>query len=174
MYIYQDNLESKRIITRFLNSNDILIWSEFFSDKEAAEFLPNFENKSNLDRATHMINKQLDRYKNEKFGLQVIIDKNTNAFIGLCGLLAQEVEGKIEIEVGYHMFKKYWGQGYATEAAKLFIDFAFKNKVADTIISIIDIGNIKSQKVALKNGLTIERKIKWYDLEDVYVFRIRK
>jgi RimJ/RimL family protein N-acetyltransferase len=46
--------------------------------------------------------------------------------------------------------RKYWGQGYAPEAAKLFGDFAFNNNHSDSIISIIDIRNLKSQRVAGK------------------------
>ena len=81
---------------------------------------------------------------------------------------------KKEIEVGYHVLKKFWGQGYATEAAKLFIDYAFKNELANSIVSVIDVENFKSQKVAKKNGLTIDKKTKWLDHEDVYIYRIIK
>ena len=98
----------------------------------------------------------------------------TKNFIGICGLLTQEIDEKKEIEVGYHILKKFWGQGYATEAAKLFIDYAFKNELANSIVSVIDVENFKSQKVAKKNGLTIEKKTKWLDNEDVYIYRIFK
>ncbi|MDQ3072321.1 MAG: GNAT family N-acetyltransferase [Bacteroidota bacterium] len=121
-----------------------------------------------------MISKQLDRYADQRFGLQAIIDKKSNTFIGQCGLLAQEVDGRSEIEVGYHVFKKYWGQGYAPEAARLFITYAFKNNLADSVISIIDVENIRSQKVAEKNGLKVDKQIKWVNGEDAYIFRIKK
>lgn len=173
-YIYQDNLQSERLVTRKLTEKDIPTWADFFEDKEAVEFLPTLGLTSNIDRAKHMIGKQLERYANNRFGHQVLIDKKTNCFIGLCGLLTQNVDGKTEIEVGYHIFKTYWGQGYAPEAAKLFINYAFKNNLATSIISVIDIGNIKSQKVAKKNGLTRERQTKYIDNEDVYIYRIEK
>ena len=38
-YIYEDNLQSERLLTRKLNESDILIWEEFFEDSEAVEFL---------------------------------------------------------------------------------------------------------------------------------------
>jgi ribosomal-protein-alanine N-acetyltransferase len=173
-YIYQDNLETERLVTRKLTPDDIPLWAGFFADKEATQFLSTFADKSNLERAAHMIGKQLDRYTGKRFGLQALIDKKSNVFIGQCGLLAQEVEGKREIEVGYHVFKKYWGQGYAPEAARLFIDYAFTNKLASSVISIIDVNNSKSQKVAAKNGLAIDKKIKWQDGEEVYIYRIHK
>lgn len=172
-YIYNDNLESKRLFTRFLTTDDIIIWTDFFKNKEAIEFLPSFGMDTIEERAKYWIDKQLTRYKENKFGLQALIDKNTNDFIGQCGLIKQEVDGQIEIEVGYHVFKKFWGQGYAPEAARIFIDYAFKNNLTDSVISIIDIRNIKSQKVAIKNGLKREKQTKWLDL-DVFIYRIRK
>ena len=173
-YIYEDNLESERLITRKLNDNDIAPWAAFFADKEAVEFLPNFGFTSNLECAKHMIEKQLLRYTDKRFGLQALIEKKTGNFIGVCGLLAQEVDGKTETEVGYHILKKYCGQGFAPEAAKLFIEYAFQNKLTPYVISVIDVKNSKSQRVAEKNGLTIERQTKWLDDEDVYIYRIDK
>lgn len=79
-----------------------------------------------------------------------LFTKKTNEFIGQCGITKQEVDGKIKIEVGYHVFKKYLRQGYAPEAVKLFIDYAFENAIASSLISIIDIRNINSQIVADK------------------------
>lgn len=175
-YIYEDNLQSERLVTRKLVENDIETWVEFFGDSEAVEFLylPSLGLSSDLEYATHMIKKQLERYEDKRFGHQALIDKRTNEFIGLCGLLTQEVDGEKEIEVGYHIMKKYWGKGYATEAAKLFIDYAFENDLALSIVSVIDVDNIRSQRVAEKNGLTVHKKTKWLDDEDVYIYRISK
>lgn len=150
---------------------DVTTWAMFFDDEEAAAFLPTFGLSSSHERAKYWIQRQLDRYKENSFGLQALIDKKTNQFVGQCGLVKQEVDEQIEIEVGYHIFKQFWGQGYAPEAAKLFIEYAFENNLADSIISIIDIGNIKSQIVADKNGLKREKRIKWNN-NDVYIYRI--
>ena len=105
--------------------------------------------------------------------MQAILNIETNEFIGQCGLLTQEVDDKKELEVGYHVMKKHWGKGFAPEAAKLFIDFAFENNLTKSIISIIHKENIKSQKVALRNGLTKEKETNWKGM-DVYIYRIEK
>ena len=170
-YIYNDNLETNRLITRFLTANDVSSWTDFFRDKEAVEFLPMLGISSYEEKAKYWIEMQLNRYSENRFGLQAIIDKRTNMFIGQCGLLTQKVDGRIEIEVGYHILKKYWGQGFAPETAKLFIEYAFKNNISSSIISIIDKRNIKSQRVADKNGLICEKETKWLDRE-VYIYRI--
>lgn len=172
-YIYQDNLQSPRLQTRFLTRSDIEIWTDFFKDKEAIELMPTYGLITNEERATRWIEKQLDRYATNRMGHQALIDKKTNAFIGQAGLLVQEVDGRIELEVGYHVFKKFWGQGYAPEAAKLFLHHAFENNLSDSVISIIDTRNLKSQRVADKNGLHCEKQTTWSDL-NVYIYRIEK
>jgi len=172
-YIYEDNLESDRLITRKIVINDVELWSEFFKDKEATEFLPNPNLSSADERAQQWIDKQLKRYGDNQFGLQVLIDKKTKQFIGQCGLLMQSIDGQTEVEVGYHIFKKHWGQGYAPEAAKLFIDYAFNNDITNSVTSIINIKNTKSQRVADKNGLIREKQTVWSGL-DVFIYRITK
>lgn len=173
VYKYQEPLETERLRTRKLTEDDILIWSEFFSDKEAVEFIPFDDASSNTKRAKNWIDKQLSRYTTNRLGLQALIHKNTNQLLGQCGLLLQNVDGKKEIEVSYHILKKYWGNGYAPEAAKRFIDYAFENNLTTSVISIIHTDNIRSLRVAKKNGLKREKKTVWAEL-DVYIYRIIK
>jgi len=170
-YLYHDQLQTNRLITRFLTPEDIHPWALFFKDKEALEFLSTFGNASCEDMSKHWIERQLLRYNQNRFGLQALIHKVTGEYIGQCGLINQEIDKKWELEISYHIFKQYWGQGYATEAAECFIDFAFTYKLAPSVISIIDINNIKSQRVAEKNGLVKERQTKWSH-HDVYIYRV--
>ena len=175
-YIYNDQLTSEQLVTRFLTLEDIPIWEEFFEDEEAVEFLflQSLGLNSNLEISAHIIEKQIARYAENRFGLQALLLKSTGEFIGICGLLAQEIDGINEIEVGYHILKKYWKQGYATEAAKIFIDYAFENDLTSSVISVIDVDNFKSRRVAEKNRLKIDKLTKWLDDEDVYIYRIKK
>jgi len=171
IYKYEDGLITERLYTRFLVPDDIKTWQKFFDDKESIQYFPNFGNlTTSEERSKHWVERQLTRYKENRYGLQALINKDTKEFIGQCGLITQEVDGKTEVEVGYHVFKKYWGQGYAPEAAKAFFDYGFENKQATSIISIIDIRNLKSQRVAEKNGLTREKQIRWMDM-DVFIYR---
>lgn len=172
-YLYEDKLQSERLYTRFLNKGDIEKWAHFFEDKEGLWFFPDFGFKTTLETAEFWINKQLTRYAEKRYGLQALIDKNTNKMIGQAGLLLQEVDGVIELETGYHIFKEHRGKEYAPEAAKMFIEYAFKNNLSDSVISIIDVRNINSQRVAEKNGLTREKQTRWSDL-DVYIYRTYK
>lgn len=169
-YNYEDGLVTGRLITRFLTPDDIKTWTPFFEDAESIQYFPWIANDSAGERSKQWIERQLARYKEQRYGLQALINKDTKEFIGQCGLITQDVNGTHELEVGYHIFKKYWGQGYAPEAAKAFFDYGFKNKQADSIISIIDIRNLKSRRVAEKNGLVREKQTRWLEM-DVYIYR---
>ncbi len=170
IYKYEDNLQTERLTTRFLTMDDCQPWSVFLGDKECIKFFPKADFETPLDRSEFWIDKQINRYKENKYGLQALIDKNTGEFIGQCGLLLQDVDGIKELEVGYHIFKNHWRKGYAIEAAKFFKDYGLKNKQADSIISIIHHQNIRSQKVAINNGMQNEKESIWNGL-DVLIFR---
>lgn len=172
IYKYEDNLHGERLSTRFLNMGDVKVWANFLANKECIEFFPDAKFKTPEDRAVFWIEKQLTRYKENKFGLQALLDRNTGEFIGQCGLLLQEVDGKQELEVGYHILREHWGKGYAIEAAKLFKVYGFKNKQSDSIVSIIHHQNTRSQNVAIKNGMQKEKQTTWMNL-NVFVFRTK-
>jgi [ribosomal protein S5]-alanine N-acetyltransferase len=104
--------------------------------------------------------------------MNVLIDKKSGAFIGQCGLLIQTVDDIEELEVAYSMMPQHRGKGYAPEAAKKCIDFAFANQLRDSVISIIHEDNLESQKVALKNKLSLDKRT-MYDNNPVNIYRIK-
>lgn len=103
--------------------------------------------------------------------MNVLTLKTTGNLIGLCGLLIQTVGGIQELEIGYSVLPQYWYKGYATEAAKKCREFAFGNKLAESLISIIHIDNIPSQRVAIKNGMYLD-KTTTYTNNQVHIFRV--
>lgn len=169
-YHYSDGLKSRRLTTRFLTSDDALNWVQFFNDDESMQFFPNPESLNVGQRAHVWIERQLNRYREQKYGLQALLLNGTNEFVGQCGLLLQEVDGVMEVEVGYHILKEYRNSGYASEAAMLFTDYALDNRMAASVVSVIHRKNFKSQRVAEKNGLRNEKATFWNGKE-VFVYR---
>ena len=102
--------------------------------------------------------KVFNRYENDLGGMNVLIEKSTRNFIGQCGLLVQEVDGESRLEVGYSMLPKYWGKGFASEAAIKCKEFAFGTNFSESIISMIHPENIASKKVAIRNGMTLSKE----------------
>jgi len=167
------NQETERLKFRQLSRDDFNTWIDLFRDKSACEFLGLSDIPTPEERCEKWFSISANREKNDLGGMNVLIDKTTNEFIGQCGLLVQEVDGVTELEIGYSILPKYWGKGYATEAAVKCRDFAFTNSYADTLISIVHIENIKSEKVALKNGMTKEKRTIFKE-SPVHIFRINK
>ena len=76
--------------------------------------------------------------------------------IGQCGLTMQPWKDENVLEIGYLFERSYWHKGYAIEAAKACKKYAFEILKADEVCSIIRDTNIASQKVAIRNGMTIK------------------
>ena len=100
-----------------------------------------------------------------------LMEKTSKELVGLCGLLVQIVDGKEDLEIGYSVLLTHWSKGYASEAAQKCKETAFKNGWANRLISIIHIDNEPSKKVALKNGMHLEKRTV-YNNNPVYIFRI--
>ena len=97
--------------------------------------------------------------KYPELGLWATIHKETGRFIGRCGLLPWEIDDELEIEIAYLLEKSFWHQGLATEAAHGILKYGFEKLNLSRLICLIDPGNIASQKVAERIGLTLERKV---------------
>ena len=61
-----------------------------------------------------------------ELGLWATIHRETDRFIGRCGLLPWTIDGRFEVEVAYMLAKPYWGQGLGTEAAQAILDYGFE------------------------------------------------
>lgn len=169
---YPAPIETARLIARPLTMGDATAWERFLGDEEATRYFPVSDDPLAV-RAHQWMERQLNRYADGQFGLMALVRKSDGVWIGQCGLLRQEVDGLTELEVGYHIFPEHWLQGYASEAAIAFRDFAFEQELAPSIISIIDRENIGSQKVALRNGMRREKACTFRGL-DVYVYRVSR
>lgn len=79
----------------------------------------------------------------------------TGTFIGLFGFKLGS-EKYNNAEVWYKLNVEFWGNGYATEALNLVLDFGFKNLKLHRIVAGCAIDNIGSIKVLEKAGMTRE------------------
>jgi hypothetical protein len=84
-------------------------------------------------------------------------EKGSGTLVGYCGLLVQTVDGLPELEIGYSLLPTHWGRGYATEAALTCKAFARTHHLAPSLISIISLTNVTSQRVALNLGMYVKK-----------------
>ena len=171
--MYLHDTQTKRLLIRKLEMVDIEYWAPFFENNPALPYLGIDLNLDKKAQAKDWIERQLWRYANDQFGHHALIEKESGDFVGQCGLLTQEVDRKTEIEIGYSLLPRFWGKGFATEAATKFRDFAFENNISESLVSIIDIRNEASQKVAIKLGMHKTKQVKYHGL-DVFIYRINK
>lgn len=168
-----DGQETERLNFRLLKQSDFESWIEFFKDKSVGKFVGMEDISNPQKQCEKWFELNQKRYKNDSGGMNALIDKSTNKLIGQCGLLVQEVDGNKEMEIAYSILPKFRNKGYATEAAKKCRDFAFTKFSFDTLIPIVHIKNIKSEKVALKNGMLKTKRTVFEDMP-VNIFRINK
>ena len=57
-------------------------------------------------------------------------------------------------EIGWRLSSKYWGKGYATEAARAVLDYAFNVLNIEQLVSFTTEKNVKSRRVMKKLGMT--------------------
>jgi len=163
-------LETERLVLREITQDDFDDLFAIWSDAETMRFYP-----ATLDRQgmQEWLERNQRRYEQYGHGLWAVILKSNGKFVGDCGLTIQEVDGVEELEVGYQFSKKYWGQGFATEAARGCMDYAFNQLGRRRIISMIRPENIPSRRVAERNGLKIEKELFWRGFQH-FVYAIER
>lgn len=154
-------METKRLIFRKIEQSDYDNLKEIISDEETMKYYPKPYDDQGVQK---WINWCQGCYKKRGFGLFAIILKENKNFIGDCGITLQNINGKEVFEIGYHLNKKYWHNGYASEASQFMRDYYFNNTENNEVYSYMNKENIPSINVAKRNGMIF---IEEYD-EDNY------
>ena len=102
----------------------------------------------------------IEHWRENGFGLRAAIHKSDHALVGFCGL--QFVAGRHEIEIGFRLAKKYWGQGLATEATRAVLRHGFEVLGLERVIGLARPANVASQRVLEKSGLKHEKNAHYY------------
>ncbi|MGL5891735.1 MAG: GNAT family N-acetyltransferase [Bacteroidia bacterium] len=167
--------ESERLLFRKLTDNDRVHWMEFCSSPDSLKYVfpANDQHYTPEESCKIWFDKVNHRYSNNLGGMNALIHKTTGEFIGQCGLLIQTIDDIEELEIGYSMMPQHRNHGYASEAARKCRDFAFANAFRESLISVIHIENISSQKVAEHNGMTREKQTQSKG-DPVYIYRITR
>jgi RimJ/RimL family protein N-acetyltransferase len=88
------------------------------------------------------------------FGLFALEEKRTGALVGRAGIF--EPEGWPGFEAGWMLRRESWGKGYATEAARRVLRWAFTDLGREHVISLIREANAPSIRVAERLGERLE------------------
>ena len=107
--------ETKRLFLREWTMQDLDAWAAILSDAEVMRYYPKPFDRQNVQ---DWIAWNLENYRTDGFGLWAVHLRATGELLGDCGITMQQIHGQRLPEIGFHMKKSVWGQGYATEAAK--------------------------------------------------------
>jgi len=163
-------LSTKRLLLRKMNVHDFKNLKEIFSDPEAMKYYPATKNGK---QTNEWIKWTLDNYAKYNTGLWIVEDKTSGEFLGQCGIVPQEVDGVIEMGIGYLFARRVWGNGYATEAALACTNYGLQRLKFRKIVALIDVKNIPSIKVAERIGMKFKKTtIKWG--KKVHVYTVSK
>ncbi|GAA0873211.1 hypothetical protein GCM10009117_23580 [Gangjinia marincola] len=107
-------------------------------------------------------------YQDYGIGRWAVVLKETNEFIGFCGL--KYLREKRYVEVGFRLLKHFWSKGYAKEAATAAVEYGFSTKVYPSIYAHTDVRNTGSAAVLEKIGFTLQKEI-IYDGVEAFLFK---
>jgi RimJ/RimL family protein N-acetyltransferase len=155
-------LETERLILRRLVLEDLDALFVLYQDEEIRRYFP--EGVLNYAQTKEELEWFLNGHPRfPELGLWATVNKQTGEFMGRCGLLPWKIEDRQEVEVAYLLGKKFWGQGFASEAALAIVRHAFEDLDLSRLICLIDPENIASIKVAQRIGMNLEQKVDGID-----------
>lgn len=145
-------LETNRLILRPLTEEDFDAWTAVLGDPEV---MYAYEHGFSPEEVRQWIHRQQERYAKDGFGLWALVEKTSGQLIGDCGITLQDWNGREVPEIGYHLRRDRWHQGFAIEAASACREYGFHTLNFPELFSIIRDSNPPSQRVALRNGMAL-------------------
>jgi len=146
-----------RLTLRELSLDDVDSMFEVLGDPIAMEHYPAAKTRAETEG---WIAWARDSYERNGFGLWAVEQSADGAFLGDCGPMLQPVEGELVPEIGYHIVRRDWGRGYATEAATACRDLVLGRLGFARVVSIVSPENLPSRRVAEKVHQTM-REFVW-------------
>ena len=163
-------LYTPRLLLRELAAFDIDYIAALLSDEQTMRFWPRPYTRA---EAVDWIERQQARYQADGCAFWLALDRTSNEPIGQAGVVTQRINDVIEWGLGYIIDKRFWRQGYATEAAAACLDFVFDTLDRPRAISLIRPENTPSIGVARKLGMHEEGRTQYYGFEHIVFVKWR-
>jgi len=147
-------LETTRLYLREFIASDGVHFYHLNNDEDVIKYTGNNSFETQEDAMDFV--KSYSDYKRNSFGRWAVCLKETNEFIGWCGLKYENE--KNEVDLGYRFYKKYWGKGYATESALACVNYGFSILKIEEIVGRAAIENTASIEVLKKCNFKFKTK----------------
>ncbi len=153
-------LETPRLVVRDYTAADLDDVAEVLADPEVFWWV---KEPFTRERARIWLSEEMGFVARDGSGRRAIVVRRSLKVIGGAGLVWRDLDTGREIELGYHLHRAYWGQGYATEAGAACLEHA-RDLGLRRVVSLIYVDNPRSEAVARRLGMAPERELLWADL----------
>lgn len=146
-------LETPRLVLRNWLESDRDLFREINADPKVMEFFPF---RRSHDEADAFLGKLNGMISDTGLGFYAVELKAKGEPIGFCGLSLANMPSVFPdqtVEIGWRLATRFWGKGYATEAAQALLDFAFREKKLDAVVSFAVAENTRSTAVMKRLGM---------------------
>jgi RimJ/RimL family protein N-acetyltransferase len=150
-------IETERLKLRRLGVADAEFIRELLSEPSFIENIGDRGVRSNEDACRYILNGPVRSYDRLGFGLYLVELKETGAAIGICGLLKRDALE--DVDIGFAFLPKFWGKGYAYEAAAAVMEYGRNVLGLERIVAVTAPKNEASMRVLRKIGMRFERMI---------------
>ena len=146
-------LETERLHLRMFRDTDLDAYAAMSADPDVMRYLGDGKplDRPNAWRQMAMI---LGHWQLRGYGLFALEEKTTGTLVGRAGIF--EPDGWPGFEAGWMLRRASWGKGYATEAARRVLRWAFTDMGREHVISLIREANAPSIRVAERLGERLE------------------
>jgi RimJ/RimL family protein N-acetyltransferase len=146
-------LEGQRILLRRWRTEDLDPLARMSADPVVMQHLLPLPDRAASDALAHEFEEHFVR---QGFGYWAVELPGVCPFIGFVGLFRMTYEAHFTpaVEVGWRLDPRYWGAGYATEAAKMALDDGFNRLGLTEIVAITVPANQRSRRVMERLGMT--------------------
>ncbi len=146
-------LETDRLKLRKWKAEDFDPFARMSADPEVMEYFPGVLDRKKSDA---LVNKTVELMLKRGWGLWAVEELKTENFMGFVGLHKPTYDLPFTpcTEIGWRLSRPYWGKGYATEASKIALDFAFNTLHLNKVYSFTTVNNLRSRSVMERIGMT--------------------
>ncbi len=143
-------LDTERLLIRKWNDEDAAEVADIYVNPEVMEFIPG--GVWSPERTARVIARMRELDVEHGYGFYPIVLKSSGKVIGHCGL--GFLEQTPEVEVAYVLDSPYWGQGYASEAARAMLAYGFSRLNISRIVAVAFPENARSIGVMRSVGMS--------------------
>lgn len=159
-HVGTNTIETTRLTLRRLELTDAeMMFRNWTSDEEVTRFL-RWDAHKTIDETKSMIQQWVNGYQDDStyYWGMYLKDGEMIGSIGVAITSDYDFKG----ELGYKIGSRFWNQGYTGEAARVVIDYMFRNTDVERIDSVSAVENPASSKVMEKAGMRYEGLLRHY------------